>query len=308
MATVVPDPQTASGVGGEVQLRTPSFAAMLGYSPYGFLVQNVIGGLYIHPPSSHFTLTFGRDSIVDTQLSYSGLRDMGSRSPTYVGNYWGGVVTNSGELQLSFGNEKSGWYIQGGGQYLTGRHVQSNKRIDGDAGAYWAVWHRPEYGSLTLGLNFFGMHYDNNVRYFTYGHGGYFSPQAYMLAGIPFTFNGHHGTKFRYRITGSLGMQAFEEDSVPYYPLDLALQSARKNPWYPSQTSVGGNYSLDAEGSYAIAEHWYVGGDLNFNNSRNYASSNVNFFVRYLFRPQPQVENGPTGLFPVQGLRPLRVP
>lgn len=309
LSTNPPEPQTASGIGGEIQLRTPSFAAMLGYSPYGFLVENVIGGLYIHPPASHFTLTFGRDSIVDTQLAYSGLRDLGSRGPNFAGNYWGGVIANSGELQLSFGNERSGWYIQGGGQYITGRHVQTNKRIDGDAGAYWSVWHRPDIGSLTLGLNFFGMHYDHNLRYFTYGQGGYFSPGSYMLTGIPFTFSGARNPRFHYRVTGSLGVQAFEEDATPFYPIDPVLQAARSNPWYPAQTNVSGNYNLTAEGSYAIAEHWYVGGYLSFNNSRNYSSNNVGFYVRYLFHPQPiNVENGPTGIFPVRGLRPLNVP
>ena len=88
-----------------------------------------------------------------------------------------------------------------------------------------------------------------------------------------------------------------------------SIQAARGNPFYPEQTNVGGNYSLDAEGAYAIAEHWYVGGYLNFNNSRDYASEKVGFFMRYLFRPQPMIEeNGPTGLFPIQGFRPLQVP
>jgi cellulose synthase operon protein C len=308
-AGAVPYLQSAAGIGGEFQLRTSSFAASLGYTPHGFLVENVTGGLYIHPPASHFTLTFSRDSIFDTQLSYAGLRDLGSKSATYVGNTWGGVMANAGQLQLAFGGSGSGWYIQGGGQYITGLHVENNERLDGDAGAYWAIWHHPEYGSLTLGMNFFGMHYDHNLRYFTYGQGGYFSPAAYMLAGVPFTFNGHYGPKFHYRVMGSLGAQAFQEDSTPYYPLDPAIQYARNNPYYPEQTSVSGNYSLDAEGAYAIAEHWYVGGYLNFNNSRDYASDKGGFFLRYLFRPQPMIEeNGPTGLFPVQGLRPLQVP
>jgi tetratricopeptide (TPR) repeat protein len=305
----VPYVQSAAGIGGELQLRTAAFGASLGYTPHGFLVENVTGGLYVHPPTAHFTLTFSRDPIFDTQLSYAGLRDLGSKSATYVGNTWGGVITNAGQLQLAFGNSNSGWYIQGGGQYITGLHVQDNKRLDGDAGAYWAVLHRPEYGNLTIGMNFFGMHYDKNLRYFTYGQGGYFSPAAYMLAGIPITFNGHYGTKFHYRAAGSLGVQAFQEDSTPYYPLDPSIQAARGNPFYPEQTNVGGNYSLDAEGAYAIAEHWYVGGYLNFNNSRDYASEKVGFFMRYLFRPQPMIEeNGPTGLFPIQGFRPLQVP
>lgn len=308
-ADAVPYLQSAAGIGGEFQLRAPSFAASLGYTPHGFLVENVTGGIYVHPPTSHFTLTFGRDPITDTQLSYAGLRDLGSKGPTYIGNTWGGVVTNAGELQLAFGGPQAGWYIQGGGQYITGQHVQTNKRIDGDAGAYWSVLHHPDYGTLQVGMNFFGMHYDHNLRYFTYGQGGYFSPAAYILAGVPFTFNGHHGPRFHYRATGSIGLQAFQENSTPYYPLDPTIQFARNNPYYPEKTAVGGNYTFEGEGAYAIAEHWYVGGYLSFNNTRDYASNKGGFYVRYLFRPQPMLEeNGPTGLFPLQGMRPLQVP
>ena len=305
----VPYLQSADGIGGEFQVRTASFGANLGYTPYGFLVPNVIGGVYIHPPTGHFTVTLARDSIMDTQLSYAGLRDQGSKSATYVGNTWGGVVTTGGELQLAFGGAQSGWYIQGGGQYISGRHVEDNTRLDGDAGAYWSVLHNPEYGSLTIGMNFFGMHYDHNLRYFTYGQGGYFSPDAYMLGGVPVTFNGHHGARFHYRAIGSFGLQAFNESATPYYPLDPTIQYARGNPYYPENTSVSANYNFEGEGAYAIAEHWYIGGYLSFNNTRDYASSKGGFYVRYLFRPQPMLEeNGPTGLFPIQGLRPVQVP
>jgi len=308
-ADSLPYLQSAAGIGGELQLRTASFGVNLGYTPHGFLVENVTGGLYVHPPTSHFTLTFGRDSIIDSQLSYAGLRDLGSKSSTYIGNVWGGVMTNAGELQLAFGDAQSGWYIQGGGQYITGQHVEDNRRLDGDAGAYWQVLHHPDYGSLTVGMNFFGMHYDHNLRYFTYGQGGYFSPAAYMLGGVPLTFRGHYGPKFHYLATGSFGLQAFQENSTPYYPLDPTLQYARNNPYYPENTSVSANYNFEGEGAYAIAEHWYVGGFLSFNNTRDYASNRGGFYVRYLFRPQPALEeNGPTGLFPVQGLRPVQVP
>ncbi|QNI33051.1 BCSC C-terminal domain-containing protein [Alloacidobacterium dinghuense] len=308
-AGATPYLQSAAGIGGEFQLRTASFAANIGYTPYDFLVQNIIGGIYVHPPTSHFTLTFARDPITDTQLSYAGLRDLGSRGPTYEGNTWGGVVTNAGEFQLAFGSAQSGWYIQGGGQYISGRHVQDNTRLDGDAGAYWAVVHHPDYGNLTVGMNFFGMHYDHNLRYFTYGQGGYFSPDTYILAGVPVTFNGHHGARFHYRVLGSFGLQAFDEAATPYYPLDPTIQYARNNPYYSEATSVSANYSFEGEGAYAIAEHWYVGGYMSFNNTRDYASSKGGFYVRYLFRPQPMLEeNGPTGLFPITGMRPLNVP
>ena len=158
-------------------------------------------------------------------------------------------------------------------------------------------------------MNFFGMHYAHNLRYFTYGQGGYFSPDAYIVAAVPVSFNGHYGPKFHYRVVGSVGVQGFNEETTPYFPLDVAIQGAQGNPYYPAMTSVGRNYNFESEASYAIAEHWYVGGYASFNNSRDYASSKAGFFVRYLFRPQPMVEEtGPTGLFPVQGLRPFQVP
>jgi cellulose synthase operon protein C len=272
-------------------------------------VQNYTGGLSIHPPSAHFSLDFSRDPMLDTQLSFAGLRDEGSVTATSLGNIWGGVIANSGEAQIHFGDALSGWYVQGGGQYLTGVHVANNQRIDGDGGAYWTVWHSPEYGTLVAGMNFFGMHYERNLRYFTYGQGGYFSPGAYLLAAVPLTFNGHYGARFHYRVVGSLGMQAFQEDSAPYFPLDPVYQAAQGNPTYPERTSVGGNYNLETEGSYSIADHWYVGAYTNFNNSRDYASDKVGFFVRFLSRSQPiNEEVGPTGLFPIQGMRPLQTP
>jgi cellulose synthase operon protein C len=307
--TSTPAVQSAAGTAGEFQLQTANFGARIGTTPRGFLVQNYTGGLSIHPASAHFTLDFSRDPILDTQLSFAGLRDEGSVTPTYVGNSWGGVIANSGEIQIHSGDALSGWYLQGGGQYLTGLHVANNQRIDGDGGTYWTVWHSPDYGSLVAGVNFFGMHYERNLRYFTYGQGGYFSPGAYMLAAVPLTFNGHYGPKFHYRVAGSLGMQAFQEDSAPYFPLDPAYQAAHGNPMYPGRTSVGGNYNLETEGSYSIADHWYVGVYTDFNNSRDYASDKVGFFVRFLSRSQPtNPEVGPTGLFPIQGMRPLQTP
>ena len=319
-AASVPTFQAAAGTGGELQLQTSNFGMRAGVSPRGFLVQNFIGGVYIHPATSHFTLDIARDPIMDTQLSFAGLRDQGNAVTTVgtplivvtrntTGNAWGGVISNSGEFKISRGDELSGWYIQGGGQYLTGLHVPTNERIDGDGGAYWSAWQNSEYGKFVVGMNFFAMHYEHNLRYFTYGQGGYFSPGAYMLAAVPLTFTGTYGPRWHYRATGSLGLQAFQEDSTPYFPLDPAIQSAQGNLTYPQRTSVGANYNFESEGSYSFSDHWFVGAYAAFNNTRDYASDKVGFFVRFLPRPQPlNQESGPTGLFPIQGMRPLQTP
>ncbi|WP_446742163.1 cellulose synthase subunit BcsC-related outer membrane protein [Silvibacterium acidisoli] len=303
-----PAQQSLAGVGGEVQLTTANFGIAAGYTPYGFLVSNATGRFNWRPAAGPLTFRFSREPIKDSQLSYGGMRDPGSVGPGYDGNIWGGVMTNAGNVQFGKGDSQSGYYFGMGGQYITGHHVESNSRIDGVAGAYWRVLTVPDTGDLTIGTNFFGMHYTHNLRYFTYGQGGYFSPQAYMLANVPVTWNGRYGVNFHYTVAGAFGLQAFQEDTSPFFPLDPALQVANSNPSYAGQTVVGSNYDLHAEGAYHLTDHWYAGAYVSFNNTRDYANQTVGFFVRFLIRPQYQTEQGPTGLFPMQGNRPIMVP
>jgi len=68
------------------------------------------------------------------------------------------------------------------------------------------------------------------------------------------------------------------------------------------------NYDLQSEIAYRIQDRGYVGGFLAFNNTRDYATQSVGFFVRYLFRPQPDSVTGSIGAFPRQGFRPVVIP
>jgi hypothetical protein len=309
-AADIPAQQNAVGIGGEAQLSFAHLAIAGGYTPSGFLVATFTGRAMWKPGNGPFTFNFVRDSVKDTQLSYSGLRDPSGNTLGNLGQVWGGVVANQGSLQYSRGDAMSGFYVGGGGQYLSGYQVQTNIRIDGSGGAYWRLLTSPENGNLSIGVNFFGMHYTHNEDAFTHGMGGYFSPQAYFLANVPFTWAGHSGTSWHYNVMGSLGVQAFQEDLTPLWPLavDKALETAMNNAMLPAKTSVGPNYDLRAQAAYQISPHWFAGGFLGANNSRNYTSLSTGFYVRYLFRSQPSTVAGPTGIFPTDGLRPFTVP
>jgi tetratricopeptide (TPR) repeat protein len=308
-----PQQQFASGVGGEIQMTTNTLALAAGYTPYGFLVSNVIGRARWKPGNGHFTLYGGRDAVKETMLSYAGLRDPGSS--TFNGNIWGGVVETGGGVRFDFGDEKSGFYMQAEGAQLTGYHVLQNRKYDGTMGAYFRVKNWTGIGSLNVGGTMFGEHYDQNERGETYGLGGYFSPNAYFLAAIPVTFSGHRGSYFHYLISGSAGIQTFQEDSQKYFPLDLPIQTGFGSncgqtvcAMYPVNSNTGLNYSIDAEGSYQASDHWYLGAFLSGNNTNNYNTVSGGFFARYVFRPQYATPDYPTGLFPVEGFRPVRVP
>jgi tetratricopeptide (TPR) repeat protein len=305
-----PPQQNAAGVGGEVQLSFPNFALAAGYTPYGLLVGNITGRAQWRPGNGPFTFSFLRDSVKDTQLSYGGLRDPGSASLGFPGNVWGGVIANQGSVQYARGDAQSGFYLGAGGQYLKGTNVQENVRLDGSGGAYWRVKTMPEYGNLSVGVNFFGMHYAHNQQAFTFGMGGYFSPQEYFLANIPFTWAAHYQTRWHYEILGGIGVQAFQQDMTPLFPLaaQKASEIAINNAALPALTSVGPNYNLRGTAAYQISPHWFAGGFLSANNSRNYASVAAGFSIHYMFRTQPSTVTSPTGMFPYDGFRPFTVP
>lgn len=141
-------------------------------------------------------------------------------------------------------------------------------------------------GKLTAGFNLTGIHYEKNLRYFTYGHGGYFSPQQYMLANVPVQWRGMYNQKVQYMINASLGAQHFQENASPYFPTLPALQG-RNGPHYPKQVSTGANYSIDIQSSVPLTPVWHLGIFANMNNTRNFNSAAAGVFLRFSTRPRP---------------------
>jgi tetratricopeptide (TPR) repeat protein len=269
--------RTAFGIGAETQISSQTFGLRLGLSPTNFLVHNWIGGLRLNPGHGPFTILLNRDTLRDTKLSFAGERDSATNQ------VWGGVLANSASILGNWGDDKSGFYTSIGYQALRGKGVASNSRMDASMGAYFKVLTTKD-GSLTAGLNFSGMHYDKNLRYFTLGQGGYFSPQQYFLASIPVRWTGSWNRVLQYSIAGSLGVQHFAEDASPFFPLE---DPAGARGRYSSMASTGGNYSLDFRVGYQLAPQWIAGAYANVGNSRDYRNASAGIFLRYLFQPRP---------------------
>jgi cellulose synthase operon protein C len=271
---------TAFGVGAEAQLSTRSMGVRLGLSPSNFLVQNWVGGFRLNPGHGPFTLLLSRDNVQDTKLSFAGERDSGTNQ------VWGGVMANSASVIGNWGTDKSGFYTIAGYQDLRGKNVQQNSQINVTTGGYFKILSRAE-GSLTAGLNFSAMHYDKNLRYFTLGQGGYFSPQQYFLTNVPLRWTGSWNRVLQYSISASLGVQHFQEDKSLYFPTKPLLQAGAGNLTYPSMSSTGGNYNLDFRLGYQVAPQWLLGAFASVGNSRDYRNTSAGVFLRYLFQPRP---------------------
>jgi Flp pilus assembly protein TadD len=281
--------QTASGVGLSVGYENRSFKADVGSTPLGFREENVVAGAEYNggiTDKVSYSLAVARRAVTDSLLSYAGAHDQGA------GLTWGGVTSSGGRGALGWDDGTSGVYVNASFQYFDGDHVQSNTAEKGGGGFYTRLFTDANQ-TLTVGVNTTLMHYDKNLSYFTYGQGGYFSPQQYVILNIPVEYMGRSGA-FTYDTKGSIGVQHYRQDASNYFPLDPGRQSLAASSGltpdagavYPGTSKTGVSYSFSATGEYQLAPQLSVGATASLGNAYQYREYLAAVYVRYSFTKQ----------------------
>jgi hypothetical protein len=275
----------ASGVGLGLAYQRGWFRGDVGSSPLGFRFPTVVGGLEVSPEiGGGFRLRVAgeRRAVTDSLLSWSGQRD------ALTGEAWGGVVRSGGRAQLEYSTGPASFYAGGGYAVIDGQGVADNTRVEMGAGGSFALVQRPEE-QVTVGLDLVYFAYDRNLRYFTLGHGGYFSPQDYTAVNIPVEWRARSGD-WRWRLGGSLGYAVWSEDSTPVFPTDAGLQAQLQsrvgsNPnifaFYPSQTQAGVIGSLRGDVQYQLSRDLVLGAALRYDRSADWNEARGTVYVRY---------------------------
>lgn len=284
--------QRDSGVGLSVGYVANGLSADIGTTPLGFEYSNVVGGLRLNGPISRadgtwYSLDLSRRAVTDSLLSFAGTRD------NRTGQRWGAVTATGLEGQIGMDNTDYGVYAYGSWRSLDGHNVESNSRTEVGTGIYWHLM-RESNRMLTAGLNLGAIFYDNNQRFFTYGHGGYFSPQQFYALSVPVTWAQRDG-RFTYKLQGSVGIRHFKEDSADYFPTNSGLQAAANAvnqglfgtpAVYDGQSRTGVGYNLAAAAEYQLTPKLFLGGTLAMDNASDYRQYAGGLYLRYAFYPQ----------------------
>jgi tetratricopeptide (TPR) repeat protein len=272
--------QSSMGFSGIAQLSTSTFGLAVGSSPHGFAVHNLIGGIRFRPHNGWLTLLGVRDSLKDSFLSYAGAHD------PVTGIRWGGVVSNTVTSKFDSAPSSNlfyktiGEYASVSYSFIQGLHVPNNWSSAGNAGLYWQA-----VQGLTVGVNATAMHYDKNLNFFSFGQGGYFSPQQYYLASVPISLYSHK-QRLEYQIRFSGGMQYLQQDASPVYP--VSHHPAFDSPTvYPSTSSTTPNYDADIRMGYRMSPHMYLDLFATANNARDYYSQSVGFNLKFMLNRIP---------------------
>ncbi|MGP2463421.1 Tfp pilus assembly protein PilF [Pantoea ananatis] len=285
--TATTDSQSASGVELNLALQGDSYKVDLGSTPLGQDLNTLVGGVQWSPKLTDFLtliLTGERRAITDSLLSYVGAEDKSS------GKRWGNVTKNGGNALLSYDNGDAGLFVGAGAYSYVGNNVASNNNLQANAGVYV----RPFYADdreLKVGMSLSWMNFSKNLSYFSYGQGGYFSPQDYASISFPVDFS-RTFDDLKVNIGGAVGYQSYSQDKSAYFPGDagrqaqleqLAANGNVKSAFYEGNSKNGVGYNLHAGADYKIDKDVTIGGQLGYDTFGDYNESTAQLYFRYLF-------------------------
>ena len=258
--------------------------ADIGVSGAGLLRNNVEGRIAWKQQDfdNQLIVAAERRTLRETLLSWAGLKD------GQTGIEWGGVSRNAISIDHYLrSHDAAPASIHGHISYaqLDGEHVEDNDQLRLEGSIHWSLSDKPALRSQ-LGVRLAYQHFDKNLRGFTLGQGGYFSPQHHLALTFPVDISGRRGA-LSYGASLSLGLQYFTEDDSLRFPLDDDLTSQLEAAGKPTllEGNSRGSFTagIRAGFEYRLGERIGIGGVLASSNDNDYNETGVALFLRYYF-------------------------
>ena len=159
-------------------------------------------------------------------------------------------------------------------------------------------------------MNLGYQHHRRNLSGYTWGHGGYFSPQHLLSLTVPVNWIGRSG-RLSWGLQGAAGLQTSREDTAPYFPTDAAAQSALESlvaqqrvasAYYGARSDSGLVLNLGGAMEYQLTRHLDIGTRLGLERAAQYTQGSGSIYLRLSLEPRSglgggglRVPGGPSG-------------
>ncbi|MDN7132748.1 cellulose synthase subunit BcsC-related outer membrane protein [Halomonas sp. MC140] len=277
-----------SGAGLALSYANGSVNLDMGSTPLGFEETNLVGGIHWQPEiAENTTLNFTaeRRAVKDSVLSYAGAYD------AYSGDTWGGVVRTGGRAGINYDTEAGGLYADIGTYRYTGHNVADNQSYNLSLGGYARPVNN-ERRQLQAGVHVSAMAFDDDLSHFTYGHGGYFSPQDYVSVAFPINYRESFTDQLTLGGYVAPGFQSYSTDDSDYFPTDPEAQAlldvfsalgATPTSRYSGESESGIGLSFGGAMEYQMTPDLSLGGRVDFNSFGDYNDTSASMFMNYIF-------------------------
>jgi len=258
---------------------------------YGFLLGTSFLGGPVSPLPTFTAGASGKNWLVNVhqlQVDESLLSYAGQKDP-YTDKEWGRVLRTGIDGNISFEPWPYYWLLFSAGyDYLWGENVWSNQSVFANASFGKTLRWGP--GDLSAGWFATFMHYQRNTNFFTYGHGGYFSPEVFFITGPTLRYKTTPCATCSIDASASVGYMYYETKDSPHYPLFDDNLSALSGS---AQGDATGTYSGEnasrlglsgkVRGVKLFGNHWLGSAYLGFNNASSYNELRMGVSLQYFF-------------------------
>lgn len=281
--------QNASGTGLSLGWLGEKWSADLGTSPLGFKHKNWLGGLaYANSWNSYsYRLRLTRRPLSNTLISYAGAVD------PVTGRSWGGVTATGATLGLGYDTGGiGGLWSNLGVHQLKGHRVQTNQRLT-LMGGYYHRWLDKPDRRLRLGINLMHWRYAKGMDEFTFGQGGYYSPQNYASVSVPLSY-AWRNYQWSFLLGSSIGWSRSSYaggDQLYLGSAEAVVEPASfnpaTNPRLVNSASRSQGVSLRSQllAERRLSDHWALGAGWSWGYSKSYAPNQAFVYLRYVVKP-----------------------
>ena len=209
----------------------------------------------------YWRLNIHQRPVKESILSYVGLED------PFSSREFGRVLKLGVEGEFNYSTQSAYWItLIGGYDYYWGTNVESNNNFNASLsiGKTFDAYEN----NLSIGLFAAFQHFSDNLDFFTFGHGGYFSPEAFIITGPTARFSTKPYKTFWLDAQVSGGLLYFETEDAPFFPL------ADVSPGeFDGDNSFEFGFNIKLEALKLVTRHIEFGGFGSVNRSSDFTEA-----------------------------------
>ncbi|MEA3228415.1 MAG: cellulose synthase subunit BcsC-related outer membrane protein, partial [Campylobacterota bacterium] len=271
---------------GNIGFKSKYIDLEIGSTPLGTdIVPKIMGSISLHTGYEKFNLNLKlvRKRDDDSMLSSVG-ESLEAKGRDIK---WGRIFRSGLEFDLSYSSIFSYSLSLASYPSIEGHHVKQNEELKAVA----IMSYSPNSESFTyIDYSFIAVYdeYNFNSDFFTYGHGGYFSPQEFMLGSFVVDIANIINDEASWKLKASVGYEQFKVDEVTQYPVSDA-NSAGLYGSVDGYRESGFTYNLTLGSSYRLTKQLDVIGALSYEKMHTFKDISIGFSFIYSFDKKRKV-------------------
>lgn len=280
-----------------IGLETAQYRVDLGGTTGDYPVNDWVGGVQWRTTLGNGSL---RLELARRMVNGSVLSTTGAIDPL-TGQRWGGARRNgvSAVYYQAFSPTLDFVGIARA-NLITGKNIPDNTEVNLQGIVGKTVYQRPGH-EVEVGASLFLWSFQKNLRFYTFGQAGYYSPQAFGSLSFPVTWTGN-AAGWSWQVQARIGASESREDDAVLYPLNpelAAAAAAQGNPTLQAGgpgggTSTGLRVALERQ----LLPNLVIGGYSEIDRSEGYNPDRFQLYMKLAFGDFFELSVPPEGVTP----------